>query len=291
MTKSKTTYGPILGSHCSTAGGCAMAIERAGQIGAEALQIFVKGNTRWAWPPLKPEDAKAFRERLRTSGIRSCIAHAIYLVNLASTNAGFVKKSIEDMIDELQRCDQLGIDGLVMHPGAHMGAGLEVGIEQIAAGLNAIIAATPKVKCRVLLETTAGQGSAIGGSFEHIAQIMKRVSRKSRLGVCLDTCHVFASGYEIRYKKSYEAMWKDFDRIIGLKNLFAIHLNDSKKPFGSHKDRHEHIGKGEIGLDAFRLIMNDKRLRDIPMVLETEKDPEGKLDVENLRVLRSLIAG
>ncbi|MBX7246844.1 MAG: deoxyribonuclease IV [Candidatus Sumerlaeaceae bacterium] len=279
----------LLGSHMSTAGGVPKAVDRGESIGCTAMQIFVKGNTRWAFPPLKPEDAKLFRERMKNSPIKSCIAHTIYLVNLGSANPELRQKSIDDMVDELTRCDALGVTGLVMHPGAHGGDGPDAGIARIASALDEIFAATPKGECQILLETTAGQGTAIGAQFEEIAAIIKQTKARKRLGVCLDTCHVFSAGYELRTKDGYEKTWSDFDRIIGLDQLKAIHVNDSKKPFASRKDRHEHIGKGEIGLEAFRMLMNDRNLRGIPMVLETDKGDDMAEDVENMAVLRSLI--
>lgn len=281
----------LLGSHMSASGGMPKAVERGESIGCTAMQVFVKGNTRWKFPALKPADAELFRVNMAKSGIRSCIAHAIYLVNCASNNPELQQKSTDDLADELERCDALCITGLVLHPGAHGGDGLEAGTERIVAALNSVFAASPNGNCRILLETTAGQGTSIGGRFEHIAEIMSRIENKHRIGVCLDTCHIFSAGYEIRTPEGYDETWKEFDRVIGLKNLFAIHLNDSKKPFGSHLDRHEHIGKGEIGLEAFRMIMNDPRLAAIPKVLETPKDESTMVeDVENMSVLKSLVA-
>lgn len=273
----------------STSGGMPRAIERGESIGCTAIQVFVKGNTRWQWPPLKQDDVIKFREGMERKNIRSVIAHAIYLVNLCSDKPEFVRKSVDDMTDELNRCDQLGIPGVVMHPGAHCGAGCEAGIEAIARGLNEVFAATPEGTARVLLETTAGQGSCLGNQFEDLAGIIERVERKDRLGVCLDTCHVFAAGFDLRTRDGYDKMWADFDSIVGRKMLMAIHLNDSKQPLGSRKDRHEHIGKGEMGLEPFRFIMNDAKLKKIPKVLETDKDDAMTEDKENMATLRSLV--
>lgn len=279
----------LLGSHVSTAGGFCKALDRAESIECTAIQVFVKGNTRWAFPEPKPDDVAEWRARLKNSLVRQVIAHTIYLVNLASQNPEFYRKSVDDMVDELNRCHQLGIADLVMHPGAHGGIGMEQGIEQIARSLDIIFDATPAVKTRVLLECTAGSGTAVGSRFEEIAAIIKRIRNKKRVGVCVDTCHLFAAGYDLRTKEQYEAVWREFDRLIGLKHLRAIHLNDSKKALGSHADRHEHIGKGQLGLEAFRLLLNDPRFHGIPMVLETEKDPDMKHDRENLEVLRGLL--
>jgi deoxyribonuclease-4 len=279
----------LLGSHMSTSGGMFRAIERGESIGCTAIQVFVKGNTRWQWPALKPDDVAKFKEGVARKKIKSVIAHAIYLVNLCSDKPEFVRKSVDDMVDELNRCDELEIPGVVMHPGAHCGAGCEAGIEAIARGLNEVFATTEKGTARVLLETTAGQGSCLGNQFEELAAIIERVDRKDRLGVCLDTCHVFAAGFDIRTREGYDQMWKDFDRVIGRKMLMAIHLNDSKQPLGSRKDRHEHIGKGQIGVEAFRFIMNDPKLKKIPKVLETDKDDAMTEDKENMALLRSLV--
>ena len=287
--KSNCAEGPLLGSHVSSAGGMVKALERAEAINCLSMQVFVKGNMRWQWPDANPDDVREFKARFKESCVQSLVAHAIYLVNLCATNAEFAQKSVADMIDEIERCDLFGIPGVVMHPGSHCGAGVEAGIDQIAAALNVIFDNTAKSRCRVLLETTAGQGSSIGSEFAHIAEIIARVKKKRRVGVCVDTCHLFAAGYDLRAREGYEKTWRDFDTIIGLDQLFAIHINDSKKGLGSHVDRHEHIGEGELGLEPFRMLLNDPRFRHLPMILETEKDPDMKQDKKNLRVLRGLI--
>jgi deoxyribonuclease IV len=280
---------PLLGSHVSVAGGFPKAIERGDSIECRAIQVFVKQNTRWDAPALAPSEAARFRADLRKSGIQACIAHNIYLVNLASDNPEFRQKSVADMVDEVGRCDALGIRALVAHPGSHGGSGAQAGIVRIAAALDIILGATAGSRCRILLETTAGQGASIGASFEELAAIIRQVKNKRRIGVCLDTCHVFAAGYDIRTRVGYQRMWADFEANIGLQKLGAIHLNDSRKPVGSRVDRHEHIGKGHLGLEPFRFLMNDPRLRDVPMILETEKDPDMAHDRENLATLRSLV--
>ncbi len=273
----------------SVAGGMAKAIERGESIGCTAIQVFVKSNTRWSSPPHKDEDIAAFREGMKRGNIKSVIAHAIYLANLASNNPEFVRKSIDDLVDELSRCEALGIPGLVLHPGAHCGGGEEAGLAAIVAGLDEVFEKTDGFAAQILLETTAGQGSCLGWQFGEIGHIIERVRQPERVGVCLDTCHVFAAGYDIRSREGYDAMWADFDASIGKQHLKAIHINDSKQPCGSRKDRHHHIGQGEIGLEAFRFLMNDESLRSVPMVLETEKDTAMSEDVENMRVLRSLV--
>lgn len=280
----------LLGSHMSTAGGMAKAITRGESIGCTAIQVFVKGNTRWQFPPLREDDIKAFRAGLERGNIRSVIAHAIYLVNLASDKPEFVEKSKVDLVDELTRCDVLGIPGLVLHPGAHCGTGEECGLAAIVKGLDEVFEATDDMTAQILLETTAGQGSCLGWQFSEIAHIIQNVKQPERLGVCLDTCHVFAAGYDFRTPEGYQRLWEDFDSIIGREHLKAIHINDSKQPCGSRKDRHHHIGEGEIGIEGFRLLMNDASLRSVPMVLETEKDDAMTEDVENMRRLRELIA-
>lgn len=279
----------LLGSHMSTAGGMGKSIERGESIGCTAIQVFVKGNTRWQFPPLKEADIQAFRNGLERGKVRSVIAHSIYLVNLASNKPDILQKSIDDMVEELTRCEVLGIPGVVMHPGSHVGQGEEVGLNAIVAALDVIFDQTADMKAQVLLETTAGQGTNLGAKFEHLAHIIANVKHPHRLGVCLDTCHVFAAGYDFRTAADYKRLWAEFDTIIGRDRLKAIHLNDSKFECGSRKDRHEHIGKGHIGLDGFRLLMNDKSLVSVPMVLETEKDDQMTEDVENMKVLRDLV--
>lgn len=283
----RTAKLPPLGSHMSIAGGAAKAFDRGESVGCTAMQIFVKNNTRWQFPPLRPEDARAFRERRASSPIQSVIAHAIYLVNLAALKDDVHAKSLDDVADELARCDALGVEGLVLHPGAHGGAGIDAGIERIAASLNGIFDRHPGT-CRVLLETTAGQGQSVGGRVEHIASLLAAIRHPDRVGVCVDTCHIFVAGYDIRTRKGYDAFWREFDERIGRDRLFAVHLNDSKGDLGSHLDRHEHIGKGKLGLEPFQFLMNDASLRHIPMVLETDKDDDLTEDRENLATLRSL---
>ncbi len=282
---------PLLGTHVSVAGGMTAGLDRAESIGCTAMQVFVKGNTRWQFPPQKPDDIASFRERIADSRVRAVVAHSIYLVNLASSNPEIRRKSIEDMVDELSRCAALGIPGLVVHPGAHGGDGIEAGIARVASAIDEIHTALPDCESRILLETTAGQGTTVGGTFADIASIITQTRDGKRLSVCLDTCHVFAAGKELRTREGYDATWDEFEREIGIARLAAIHVNDSKKPFGSRLDRHEHIGKGELGLEPFRMLVNDPRLRGIPMVLETDKGPDMKEDVENLAVLRGLIRG
>ncbi|PYK31554.1 MAG: deoxyribonuclease IV [Verrucomicrobia bacterium] len=268
----------------SIGGGVHMAIERGRSIKCTAVQIFVKNNMQWFARPLSAEEIRAFLEQLL-----SIFAHANYLINPAATNPQFLENSIRALSEELTRADQLELPFLVMHPGAHLGAGEEAGLDKIVDSINRVFRKIPKVKTKIALETTAGQGSCLGHRFEHIAYIIENVSQPARLCVCLDTAHVFAAGYDIGSEAGVKKTFREFDRVIGLDRLAAIHLNDSKTARGSRVDRHEHIGKGQIGLDAFRFIMRDRRLRKIPKVLETPKGKELREDVANLKTLRGLI--
>ena len=279
----------LLGAHMSIGGGAHMAIERACSIQCTAMQIFVKNNMQWFARPLRSEEITAFLKHQQRHEIQSAFAHANYLINLAATNPQFHFNSMRALGEELIRADQFRLPFLVMHPGAHLGAGEEAGLNAIVSSIDQVLAAIPKVKTRIALETTAGQGSCLGHTFEHIAYILTNVQESERLCVCLDTAHVFAAGYNIGSEAWVKKMFREFDRIVGLKHLAAIHLNDSKSARGSRVDRHENIGKGQIGLDAFRFIMRDRRFRKIPKVLETPKGKDLREDVENLKTLRGLL--
>lgn len=273
----------------SIGGGVHRAIERSRSIDCTAMQIFVKNNMQWFARPLRPEEISAFLDHAQRNELQAAFAHANYLINLAATNPQFHANSLRALSEELVRADQLELPFLVMHPGAHLGAGEEAGLEKIVASLNAIWEVIPKVKTKIALETTAGQGSCLGDKFEQIAAIIENVREPERLCVCLDTAHVFEAGYDIGNEAGAKKTIREFDRVIGLKHLAAIHLNDSKTARGSRVDRHEHIGKGQIGLDAFRFIMRDRRFRKIPKVLETPKGKDLAEDVENLKTLRGLL--
>lgn len=281
---------PPLGAHMSIAGGVDKAPAHGAAVRATALQIFVKNNNRWTGPPISEAQAENFARELKAAGIalQHVFAHTSYLINLASPKADVVEKSRAALVDELERCGQLGLPGLVMHPGSHLGAGRETGIAQVAELAAEAIAATPNVKTRILFETTAGTGNNLGGPFEDIAEILRQTGNGTRTGVCLDTCHIFAAGYDIRDAASYRETMETFDRVIGLKRLKAVHLNDSKHGLGSRKDRHEHIGRGEIGEEAFRQVMTDPRLAKVPMSLETDKGDDLAEDRENLARLYRL---
>jgi deoxyribonuclease IV len=273
----------------SIGGGVHMAIERACSIKCTAIQMFVKNNMQWFARPLTRDEIRAFRDHVQRRELLSIFAHANYLINLATTNPQFHANSIRALAEELTRANQLELPFLVLHPGAHLGAGEDAGLEKIISSINRVFRKIPKVKTLIALETTAGQGSCLGHRFEHIACIIDNVREPERLCVCLDTAHVFAAGYDIGSETAIKKTIREFDRLIGLDRLAAIHLNDSKTARGSRVDRHEHIGKGQIGLDAFRFIMRDRRFRKIPKVLETPKSKELREDVANLKTLRGLL--
>jgi deoxyribonuclease-4 len=265
----------------SIAGGVDRALDRGASIGCASIQIFLKNNMQWNGPSLRNTEIARFRQRTMT-----VFAHSGYLINLATHNA----RSVAALADEIQRADQLGVPFIVMHPGAHLGAGETAGLQMVARNLDEVFAATPASRVRIALETTAGQGTCLGHRFEHLAEIIQLSCHPKRLAVCVDTCHLLAAGYDIRTQRGYESTIRELDNIIGTKQVVAFHLNDSKKPLGSHVDRHEHIGKGFVGLEAFRCVLRDARWRGLPMVLETPKSEDLHEDVENLRILRSLIS-
>ena len=279
----------LLGAHQSIAGGVEKALERGQQAGCDTIQIFVKSPNRWQSKPLAEENIAAFRQALIDTGIAPVFAHAQYLVNLATPDDGLWQKSVAALADDLERCEQLGLPGLVVHPGSHMGSGEETGIARIAAALDEVHRRLPGYQVQVWLETTAGQGDHLGYNFEQLQAMIAAVRAPERLGICFDTAHAFAAGYELRDAEGYSATWLAFDRVLGLDRLKAVHLNDSKKELGSRVDRHEHIGQGLLGLEAFRLLLNDARFFGLPMTLETEKGPDLAEDRENLALLRSLI--
>jgi deoxyribonuclease IV len=274
----------------SIAGGVENAPARAALVHCTAMQIFVKNNKSWQAPPISEDQATRFKQELTKTGInpKNVFAHASYLINLASAKPEVVEKSQITLEDELNRCQQLEIPGLVMHPGAHIGAGREKGLEQITQYCKEVFKRTPDVQTRLLFETTAGTGTNLGATFEDLADLLAMIDEPERTGVCLDTCHIFAAGYEISDKASYTKTMSEFDKVVGLDRLKAIHLNDSMAPFNSRKDRHAHIGQGEIGEEAFRFVMTDPRLQSIPMSLETPKDSEMTEDKMNLRKLYEL---
>jgi deoxyribonuclease-4 len=271
----------------SIAGGVNLSIERARSINCTAMQMFVKNNMQWFARPLTRDEIALFLKHQQRSEL-SIFAHANYLINLAATNGQFHSNSIRSLSEELVRADQLELPFLVLHPGAHLGAGEEAGLEKIVDSVDEVFRRIPKVKTKIALEITAGQGSCIGHRFEHLAHIIANVREPQRLRVCLDTAHLFAAGYDIGSESGVRQTFREFDRVVGLARLAAIHLNDSKTVCGSRVDRHEHIGKGKIGLAAFRFIMRDRCFRKIPKVLETPKGKDLREDVMNLQTLQGL---
>ena len=272
----------------SVAGGVDRAIDRARDAGCTALQIFLKNNNQWRAKPLDEAVIERFRAEIAKGDLGKPIAHASYLLNLASPKKDLVAKSMANLLDDLDRADRLGVVGIVLHPGAHMGRGEETAVRQIARQINIVLDRAGDNPTAIYLESTAGQGSSIGHRFEHLRDIIDLVRDKDRIGVCLDTCHVFAAGYDIRTPETVSAMLRQFDRVVGLKWLRAFHFNDSKKGLGSRVDRHEHIGKGFIGEIGFAALMQHRRIMKIPRILETPKGEDLAEDKKNLATLRRL---
>ncbi len=288
-TTKKKRRGPLLGAHMSIAGGVENALLAGERAQCDTIQMFTKSSRQWVAEPYSKEEIQLFHHSQKETGIVKVIAHDSYLLNLGSPDEGLRKKSIRAFIDEMERCESLAIPNLIAHPGAHMGAGEKAGIKRIARSLDQIHKASPSYQVKVTLEITAGQGTTLGYRFDQIRDIIDGVKQSERLRVCFDTEHAFAAGYDIRTKEGYERTFTEFDERIGIDRLAAFHLNDSKKEFHSRVDRHEHIGKGHIGVEAFRLLMNDQRFWDLPMCLETPKGLDLKEDKESLGLLRSLI--
>nr|AFD03361.1 apurinic endonuclease Apn1 [uncultured bacterium W5-47b] len=279
----------LLGAHTSTSGGVSISVDLAEKLSFTAMQIFTKNNNRWFQKQLEEKEIEAFKTKLNNSNIKFVVSHDSYLINLCGTDKEILRKSRVALLDELERCELLGIPHLNFHPGSHLGVGEDDGIKLIAESINIVHHKTKGYKVSSMLETTAGQGTAIGYRFEQLQQIIDLVEQKERMTVCIDTAHIFAAGYDIKDSKNFKEAIKEFDEIIGLDRLKCFHLNDSKKPLGSRVDRHEHIGKGFIGEEGFSNIMNDERLREIPKILETPKGKEQLEDLENLKMLRGLI--
>ena len=280
---------PILGSHVSAAGGVSKAFGRGQSIGCQTMQIFTRNQNRWSSKPLDPGEIEKWQAAAAETGIAPTVSHASYLINLGSPDDELWEKSIGALVDELERAETLGLLGVVLHPGAHMQQGEEVGIARVATGLDRAHEATASFKTLTLLEITAGQGTTLGYKFAHLGAMRSQAAAPERLAVCFDTCHAFAAGYDFREPAGYAAMMDEFDAAIGLDLLACFHFNDSKGGLGSHKDRHEHIGQGAIGVSGFAHILNDPRFAAIPMILETPKSDDMHEDVENFAVLRSLI--
>ncbi|HVH28224.1 MAG TPA: deoxyribonuclease IV [Vicinamibacterales bacterium] len=287
-----------LGAHMSVAGGLPLAVERAVAHRCDAFQIFSKNANQWRGRELTASEARAFRSRVRAAGLNPVVSHASYLINLAAAQPQLRQQSLEAMADEMERARALGLLGVVLHPGCYTAGSEGTGLDLIAEGLCALLTAQRRTKTMVILEHTAGQGTSLGATFEQIAYIIAQTNGHDRIGVCLDTCHLLASGYDIVSPTGYAGTFERFERLIGLDRLKLFHLNDSKRPLGSRVDRHDHIGQGCIGLEPFRRLLNDRRFQGLPMLLETPKterrsptlvavDP---LDERNLNVLRELIS-
>jgi deoxyribonuclease-4 len=282
---------PLFGAHMSIAGGYHNALRAAQKYDCEAVQLFTKNSNQWRAKQLTAEDIRKFQDTLRQTRVRFLIAHDSYLINLATPEETLYRRSVDAFVMEVQRAESLGLDYLVTHPGAHVGSGEEAGLKRVADALDEVQRRCSGFRVQILLETTAGQGSCLGYRFEHLARILQMVDEPHRLGICLDTCHVFAAGYALSPTKQYRATLGALDKIIGLDRVRAFHLNDSLKPSGSRIDRHAHIGRGCLGLEPFRLLVNDRRFRDLPMILETPKEngEEGDMDAVNLQTLRGLV--
>jgi deoxyribonuclease-4 len=278
----------LLGAHMSIAGGLHLALERGQSIGCTTIQIFTRNNSRWLSRDLMEEEVQQFHRTKSENGIHPVFAHCSYLINLAAGNE-FYAKSIAGLIIEVMRAELLALPFVVLHPGAHMGCGEAEGLIRATAALNQAIDTTSNAKCKIVIENTAGQGSCIGSRLEHLTYFWDHIQDRNRLGFCIDTCHLFASGYDIRTEETYAQTFTHLLNAVPLESILAFHLNDSKKPLGSNVDRHEHIGKGKIGRNAFRFLMNDARFTNIPKVLETPKGKDLAEDVVNLRTLRRLV--
>jgi deoxyribonuclease-4 len=282
---------PHLGAHMSIAGGMPRAIERARAVAATALQVFVKSSNQWAARPFAPGEVLEYRRASQEAGLAPfTLAHASYLINLASPDDALWGKSTAALTGELDRCEELGIPWLVVHPGSHVGSGVSAGVGRVASALKRVLGGAGGGSSGVLLEITAGQGHSLGARFEELGAMIEGAGGSDRIGICFDTCHALAAGHEIRDAASYRETMRALDSAVGLSRLKAFHLNDSKGELGSRLDRHEHIGRGKVGLEAFRLILADRRFRDLPMVLETPKEDDLAEDRENLGVLRSLVS-
>ncbi len=279
-----------LGAHMSITGGVDKAILRGHEVGCEAVQIFTRSPRQWRPRVLEADEIIRFQENREQTGIDPVVAHDCYLINLGSPDDGLWQKSLGVFEEEIGHCEQLGISYLVVHPGSHVGTGVEAGLRRIAEALDRVQEHAERCRVEVLLEITAGQGTNLGHTIGQLAELLHLVADDSWLGICFDTCHAFAAGYELRTREGYEATFRELDELIGLERIKVMHVNDAKGELGSRLDRHQHIGQGALGLDTFRMLLNDDRFRGLPMLLETPKGPDYQEDRENLRVLRGLIS-
>lgn len=278
-----------LGAHMSIAGGIFNAPERGVKVGCGVIQVFTQNSNQWRGKPVTDSDVALFKEKWAESGLNEIVSHDIYLINLAAAPGEIRDKSLAAFQEEMERCSRLGIAKIIMHPGAHVGDGEEVAIKRIIEAFNLLFERVPAYKGNVLLETTAGQGSNVGYTFEHLRQIIEGSAFPDRFAVCYDTCHTFAAGYDITTEAGYKKVFAEFDRILGIGLLQCFHMNDSKKGLNCRVDRHEHIGKGAMGLDGFRLLVNDPRFARVPKILETPKGDNDEMDIINLKTLRDLV--
>ena len=277
-----------LGAHMSIAGGLFLALERGREVGCGAVQIFLKNQRQWAAKRLAADEVRAFRAARRASGVRHVFAHSSYLINLAGPDATAWAQAVDAFTDELERGEALGLSCVVIHPGSHMGAGLEPGFRRVIGALDQALARTAGYRIKVALENTAGGGNSVGRTFGELATLISGAARPERIGVCIDTCHLFAAGYDLRTEAGYARAMAECEATVGRRRVLAFHLNDARAPFGSGLDRHEHIGRGFLGLAGFRRLLNDRRFAGVPKVLETPKEPEPTADLRNLAVLRRL---
>lgn len=290
--RDRVADGPLIGVHVSISGGVDRAPTRGAELGCRCIQIFTKSNRQWAARPLTETEVDDFHARCEETGIAPVIAHDCYLINLCAPDPEIFKKSFTAFAIELERAERLRLPGLVMHPGSHLGKGEAAGLKRITRSLNDVLDRAGDSATRILLETTAGQGTNLGYRFEQLAEIMAGVRAKERIGVCFDTCHAFSAGYDLRTEESCRRVFEEFDDVIGLEHLRAFHFNDAKGELGSRLDRHTHIGEGQLGEEAFRFILQEKRFEAIPKLLETPKGKRGKRDWDeiNLERLRELAA-
>jgi deoxyribonuclease-4 len=277
-----------IGAHMSIAGGLHLALERGREVGCGAVQIFLKNQRQWAGPPLRDEAIRAFATARRRTGIRRVFAHSSYLINLASPDRTAWAQAVDAFTDELERGEALGLSCVVVHPGSHMGAGLESGLRRVISALDQALARTAGYRIKVALENTAGGGNSVGRTFAELATMLNGAARPERIGICIDTCHLFAAGYDLRTEAGYARAMAECEATVGRRRVLALHLNDARAPFGSGLDRHEHIGRGFLGLSSFRRLLNDRRFARVPKVLETPKNPEPTSDLRNLATLRRL---
>ena len=278
----------LLGAHMSIAGGLHLALTRGRDVGCSVVQIFLKNQRQWTARPYTDSEVREFRAAWKATGVRVVFAHANYLINLATPVAAEWRRAVDVFHDELERAEALGLPFVVIHPGSHRAAGLDEGIRRVARAIDVLHDRMRGERVRIVLENTAGGGATIGRSFEELAAVVDAVREPDRVGVCLDTCHLFAAGYDIRTPDGYETTIGRCRRLLGLRRVRAFHLNDAKQPLGSGLDRHEKIGRGHLGVEPFRRLMNDRRFARVPMALETPKDPEPRADREALALLRKL---